>query len=131
MAITTGSAVAQEQITIFSGDTPMVLPNENPVIISQEVGSYLHGSIQGVFGIKCSLQNCLTETNAQGLSFSGQMPSYRAEIQTPESTIVFEPKQADSGLPYGLTMTDIILGLVVIGVVVILVVILLRKIAQW
>ncbi len=89
-----GVAHAQEEITIWSDGQPLVLPAQNPAIIQQEVGSFLHGTIRGATSANCSLQNCMTQQDYQGIEFSGQMPAYRAEIQTTENTIVFEPSSS-------------------------------------
>lgn len=114
-----GVAQAQEEaITIWSDGQPLVLPAQNPAIIQQQVGAFLHGTIRGATTVNCTLQNCMTQQDYQGIQFSGQMPDYRAEIQTSSQTIVFEPQQ-DSGLPFGLNTTDLALIGVAISAIVI------------
>ncbi|MGH2638462.1 MAG: hypothetical protein ACRDF4_04170, partial [Rhabdochlamydiaceae bacterium] len=114
-----GYASAQEEITIFSGDQPLVLPNENPAIIQQQVGTFLHGTIRGAITANCTLQNCMTQNDFNGVEFSGQMPAYRAEIQTPQSTIVFEPFD---NMPDWLAWIETNVGyLVAIGVILLVV----------
>lgn len=118
VAIGFGEVAGQEEVTVWDGNTPLVLPDENPAIIQQNVGSYLHGVVKGAATINCSLQNCMTQTDYNGVEFSGVMPSYRAEIQTSSQTIVFEPQQ-DSGLPFGLNTTDLALVGVAVSAIVI------------
>lgn len=113
-----GVAHAQEEVTIWSDGQPLILPAQNPAIIQQQVGAFLHGTIHGATTVNCSLQNCMTQQDYQGIEFSGQMPAYRAEIQTGQSTIVFEPQQ-DSGLPFGLNITDLaLIGVAVVAIVI-------------
>lgn len=118
-----GIVFAQEEITIFSDNTPLVLPATSPAIVEQKVGSVLTGTVHGATSLECTLQNCMTSQNFNGEEFEGQMPPYEAKIQTPSETVVFEPL-ADTGLPFGLTDLDLVLiAVVVVAIAIVAIVI--------
>lgn len=121
-----GNVEAQEEIEIFSNNTPLILPATSPAIVEQKAGSVLTGTIHGATSLECTLENCMTTQDFNGIKFEGEMPSYEAKIQTSSETVVFEPL-ADTGLPYGLTVLDVVLMAIGIGAAVIAVVAVKRK----
>ena len=119
-----GVAQAQEAFDLYAGNAPLVLPAENPAILTEPSGTVIGGTIHGATQVNCSLQNCMTENDYTGVKVQGIMPPYRAEIQTAENTIVFIPANDAPQAFLGVSDKEWIL-IAIIGILIVTIVIFL------
>ena len=124
-----GAATAQEEIQLWDETgNPIILPNQSPAVLTLKAGEFIHGQVNQAEQVTSTLQNFMTSNSFDGTTtFQGVVPSYQTSLTIGQQQIVIMPAQADSGLPYGLTITDLILIGIVIAVVAVLAIVVKKK----